>query len=302
MRFRVVFSFSLILMLCGLGVSWPQDQGSEEVRGAFLSSREKTGSSKPRNKTRRSTSAKKPTTNAATNLNSSGKTNANNAPNNSSDGGATSSPSAAIGLGYTLFMRDANGDAVRVDPAEEFHTGERVRITLEPNVDGYLYIFHSEGDGPPQMIFPDWRLQDGDNTIEAHVPYEVPASFEKDERLRWFTFDSNPSTERLHIVVSREPLAEVPTSDALKTFCAGNKTKCPWKPAPEMWARVQEALKAAVEVVSSTNYGQPQTEKEKVATTRGLGLDQTAPAPSVIRMSASTKAPVLVTVLDLIHK
>lgn len=303
MHSKVILSFSVILMLCGLGVSWAQDQGSEEVRGAFLSSREKTGSTKPRNRTPRRSSAAKKTnsnSNAPTNLNS-GKTNANSGANDGSDGGTTTS-SAAIGLGYTLFMRDANGDAVRVDPSEEFHTGERVRITLEPNVDGYLYIFHSEGDGPPQMIFPDWRLQDGDNAIEAHVPYEVPASFEKDERLRWFTFDANPSTERLHIVVTREPLAEVPTGDALKTFCATNKAKCPWKPAPETWAKVQEASKAEVEVVASTNYGQPQTEKEKVATTRGLGLDQTAPVPSIIRMSASTKAPVLVTVLDLIHK
>ena len=34
----------------------------------------------------------------------------------------------------------------------------------------------------------------------------------------------------------------------------------------------------------------------------GLGLDQTAPQPSVIRMNASTTAPLLVTVLDLVHK
>jgi len=33
-----------------------------------------------------------------------------------------------------------------------------------------------------------------------------------------------------------------------------------------------------------------------------LGLDQSAPEPSVIRMNALTTAPLLVTVLDLIHK
>ena len=314
MNAKHILSFSLILILCGLSVVLipeqvlcrlsvvsAQDQGSEEVRGAFLSSREKTASTKPRSRTpRRPATTKKTNTNSGTNL-SSGKTSTTSGTSDS-DAGTTAASQPAIGLGYTLFMRDSNGDAVRVDPSEEFHTGERVRITLEANVDGYLYIFHSEGDGPPQMIFPDWRLQDGDNAIEAHVPYEVPASFEKDERLRWFTFDANPSTEHLHIVVTREPLADVPVGEALKTFCATNKTKCPWKPAPETWAKLQEAAKADVEVVASTNYGQPQTEKEKVATTRGLGLDQTAPAPSVIRMSASTKAPVLVTVLDLIHK
>src|SRR5687768_6419353 len=171
---RVILSFALILMLCGLGVSWAQDQGSEEVRGAFLSSREKTASTRPRNRTSRrpSTTTKKTNTNSGTSLNS-GKTNTNSGKSDS-DGGTAPAAQPAIGLGYTLFMRDANGDAVRVDPSEVFHTGERVRITLEANVDGYLYIFHSEGDGPPQMIFPDWRLQDGDNAIEAHVPYEVP--------------------------------------------------------------------------------------------------------------------------------
>jgi hypothetical protein len=60
--------------------------------------------------------------------------------------------------------------------------------------------------------------------------------------------------------------------------------------------------KAEVRIVTSKTFGQAQTEKEKVATTRGLGLDQTAPQPAVIRMNAATTAAVLVTVLDLIHR
>lgn len=297
MHSRLVLSLSLTLILCGLGIGLAQDQGDEEVRGAFLSSRDKTTSSSSRSRhrnTRRSGAAKNANSNAAANANNSGKGNENTS--------AGAAPTTAIGLGYTMFLRNSSGDPVRVDPSEEFHTGESVRISLEPNVDGYLYVFHAEGDGQPQMIFPDWRLAGGDNVIEAHVPYEVPSGFEKDERLRWFIFDANPATEHLYIVVTREPLPSVPIANALVTFCAANKTRCPWRPVPEAWAKVQEALKADVEVVASTKYGQPQTEKERVATTRGLGLDQSAPAPSVIHLSASTKAPILATVLDLIHK
>lgn len=295
MHSKLILSLLLALAMCGLGVVLAQED--DEVRGAFLSSRDKTtnsaGNAKARHRIRPGTgTAKSANSNVAANSNT-GKINANT---------SSKSPASPIGLGYTLFKRDASGDAVRIDPASEFHTGDRVRISLEPNVDGYLYVFHSEGDGQPEMIFPDWRLEDGDNAIDAHVPYDVPSGFEKDERLRWFTFYGNPATERLYIVVTREPLPSVPTSEALVAFCAANKTKCPWQPAPEAWAKVEEARKADVEVVASTNYGQAQTEKEKVATTRGLGLDQSAPAPSVIRMSASTKAPVLVTVLNLIHK
>src|SRR2546428_9438775 len=60
-----------------------------------------------------------------------------------------------IGLGYTLYMRDANGRAVRVDPNREFHSGDQIRLTLEANTNGYLYVFHIEGNGEPEMIFPD---------------------------------------------------------------------------------------------------------------------------------------------------
>ena len=297
MHSRLILSLSSAVILCGLGVGLAQNQEDDEVRGAFLSSRDKTTNSasnvKARHKIRRASgTARNANSNVGANSNT-GKSNANT---------SATSPATPIGLGYTLFKRDASGDAVRIDPASEFHTGDRVRISLEPNVDGYLYVFHSEGDGRPEMIFPDWRLEDGDNAIDAHVPYDVPSGFEKDERLRWFTFYGNPATERLYIVVTREPLPSVPTSEALVAFCAANKPKCPWQPAPEAWAKVEEARKADVEVVATTNYGQAQTEKEKVATTRGLGLDQSAPSPSVIRMSASTKAPVLVTVLNLIHK
>lgn len=295
MRFKLAVLFSLMAMVFGLVVVVAQDPGDEEVRGAFLTSRDKTtNNTSP--KSRRKTVKRTGNTNANTNAN------INHAKSNTNSAPVGPAPETALGLGYTLFIRDANGDPVRVDPGEEFHTGERVRLSLEPNTDGYLYVFHVEGDGQPQMIFPDWRLSDGENQIDAHVPYEVPSAFEKDERLRWFVFDAKPATEHLYIVIAREPLSSIPIGAALVTFCAANKTKCPWRPAPEIWTSVQHALKAEVQVAATSNFGQPQSDKEKVATTRGLGLDQTAPAPSVIRMSASTKAPVLVTVLDLIHK
>jgi len=299
MRFKLAILFSLLATLFGLGIALAQDPGDEEVRGAFLTSRDKTTSTSSA-KSRRKTVRRPGNTNANANANTNANT--NQAKSNSNSNPVTGPPETALGLGYTLFIRDSNGDPVRVDPGEEFHTGERVRISLEPNIDGYLYVFHVEGDGEPQMIFPDWRLSGGDNQIDAHVPYEVPSGFEKDERLRWFVFDAKPATEHLYIVIAREPLASIPVGDALVTFCAANKTKCPWRPAPETWSSVQHALKADVQVAATSNFGQPQSDKEKVATTRGLGLDQSAPAPSVIRMSASTKAPVLVTVLDLIHK
>ncbi len=292
-----IILLSLISLACGVLLVTAQEPG-DEVRGAFLSTRPKTTNNNDQSRRRRT---------RKTNSSSVGAKNANSTAANAKRTGNTNSSvthrlAEAIGLGYTLFMRDANGRTVRAEPSREFHNGDSVRIALEPNVDGYLYVFHTEGNGEPEMIYPDWRLDGGENWIEAHVPVEVPSSEETDERLRWFTFYGNAGIERLYVVVSREPLPGVPTGDRLVTFCAANKDKCPWRPLSEVWAQVQKATRAEVKVVAAKSFGQPLSNKEQVATTRGLGLDQTAPEPSVIRMNASTTAPVLVTVLDLIHK
>jgi hypothetical protein len=297
---------AIVAFACGLFVVSAQEP-DDDVRGAFLSTRPKTTN---QNATRR----RRPPRNMNGNTNESSSTaknvnagmshmgNANNTKLANQNSSTVKAPAQAIGLGYTLFMRDSNGRSVRVEPSHEFHSGDRVRISLEPSVDGYLYVFHTEGDGQPEMIYPDARLDAGENWIEAHVPMEVPSSEQSDERYHWFVFDNNPATERLYVVVTRRPLPSVPTGDELVKFCSENKGKCPWRPFSEVWAQLQEANKAEVRVVTSKTFGQSQTEKEQVATTRGLGLDQSAPQPAVIRMTASTNAPVLVTVLDLIHK
>ena len=54
----------------------------------------------------------------------------------------------------TLFTRDSNGLAIRVDPDHVFRKGDRVRVLLETNTDGYLYIFNQTNDGPVVMIYP----------------------------------------------------------------------------------------------------------------------------------------------------
>ena len=299
---RLIIS-GIVLLSVASGVFLASAQQSdEEVRGAFLSSRPKNTNSNPPATRRRKPPQRQANTSAATakNANTTKIANANISFANINSGRL---PMPAIALGYTVFMRDMNGRAVRVDPTREFHNGDRIRISLEPNVDGYVYVFHTENDGPPEMIYPDARLEGGENWIEAHVPVDIPSTIEADERLRWFQFYGNAGTERLYVVVTRDPLPEVPTGETLVNFCTANKDKCPWKPPVEAWAQVQLASKAEVRVVTSkVSAGQVQSEKEQVATTRGLGLDQTAPQPSVIRMSAATNAPVLVTILDLVHK
>ena len=161
----------------------PQD---EDVRGAFLESRPKTTNLNAPSRRHRRRPAN---TNSSASSNSSANANMKAAnANSSANRNSARKSQTAIGLGYTMFMRDASGRSIRVDPTREFHNSDRIRLALEPNVDGYIYIFDSEDGGPAKMIYPDARLDGGDNFIEAHVPVEIPSSEETEERLRWFEF------------------------------------------------------------------------------------------------------------------
>ena len=299
MRTKLLIALSAVLVF-GTGVFVVSAQ-DEDVRGAFLESRPKTTNLKGPSRRQRRRPAKT-NTNANSPTNTSAATNANATTPTVATRPTSGKAHPAIGLGYTVFMREPSGRAIRVEPTREFRTGDRIRLAFEPNVDGYLYIFNSENGAAPRMIFPDARLDGGGNWVEAHVPVEVPSSEEPEERLRWFEFYGDPGSERVFIVLTREPLNGVPTADELVAFCGLNKDKCPWQAPADVWAHIEKATTAQVKVATTQNFGQAQTEREKVAMTRGLGLDKSMPQPSVIRISASSNEPMLVTILDLVHK
>ncbi|HKE60277.1 MAG TPA: DUF4384 domain-containing protein, partial [Pyrinomonadaceae bacterium] len=209
---------------------------------------------------------------------------------------------ARLGLGLTLFMRDSNGLAVRVDPSHVFTKGDRVRVLLETNSDGYLYIFNTTDDGPAVMLYPDPQLDEAGNYLQAHVPFEIPSSMNDQERLRWLVFDEHAGNERLYFVFTREPLAGVPIEDELISTCKDANPPCPWQPSAEVWAQVRKQMNEPVQVDKAKKYDRPQTESEHQATTRGLGLSKSDPEPSLVMMVASSNKSTLVTSLDLIHK
>jgi len=283
-----------------------QDQG--DVRGAFITSR-------PKDKPASSSTTSKPThrrprpVTSGDNKNSSGSANVTNRNTNSGSVKPTQQDNKGpnpvnaqrLGLGLTLFMRDANGLAVRTDPARAFEKGDRVRVLLETNTDGYLYIFNTTNDGPAVMIYPSAELDEAGNYIQSHVPFEIPSSLAAEERLRWFSFDEVPGTERLFFVFTKEPLKGLPIEEDLIALCRDSKGTCPVKPSADVWAQVQNELKQPLQSDATAQSGQTQTPAEQVATSRGLGLAKDDPQPALIMM-ASSKTSRLVTTLDLIHK
>ena len=293
-----------IVCLCAVVIGVAAPFQDDDVRGAFLTSRPKDKPAHSSTATKPSRRRPKPSTGGGGGTTS--KTPEKKPPqsggsgSSSTSGGSSSKPvnAARMGLGLTLFMRDSNGLAVRVDPDHVFQKGDRVRVLLETNADGYLYIFNTTDDGPPTMIYPHADLDEAGNYLQAHVPFEIPTSEATEERLRWFAFDETGGTEHLFFVFTREPLNGIPIDDALIALCRDSKESCPVKPAAEVWAAVQKEAQEPLKLDKMKEYGTAQTADERP---RGLGLAKDDPQPSVVMMASSPR-PTLVATLDLIHK
>ncbi len=300
-----IFLFASICIFAAVIAALPMaQQEQEDVRGAFLTSRPKEKPDNPPAGTRPSRRRPKTATPSPTPKNTPGPTNSNRKTKAPPLGETKPERinTGRIGLGLTLFTRDSNGLAVRVDPTHTFHKGDRVRVLLETNGDGYLYIFNTTDGGQPVMLYPSPELDEAGNYIQAHVPFEIPSSLAAQERLRWFVFDEHGGNERLYFVFSREPLAGVPLEDDLITYCRDAKPPCPWQPAAAVWSQIRMKMDQPLQIDKAQRYDKPQTDTEHQATTRGIGLAKDDPQPSLIMMAASSNTSMLVTTLDLIHE
>lgn len=285
-----------VFLLVPVSVLSLGSQDEESVRGAFLTTRPK--SEQRKSTTAPSRSRKRPKSVATSSTASSATVKTDPSPS----AGTPRIREQRIGLGVTLFMRDSNGMAVRVDPEREFRQGDRIRVLLETNADGYLYIFNTTNDGPPVLLYPDPQLDEGGNYIQSHVPFEIPSSLAAEERLRWLQFDEHAGTERVYFVFSREPLPNIPLEDELIAFCAKNKGACPIRPKSDFWAKIQNEVNLPMQLAKAQSYGKNETAGEREATTRGIGLSKEDPEPSLVLMAVSTDRNTLVAALDLTHK
>lgn len=109
---------------------------------------------------------------------------------------ASAAPSRRkVGLKYRVQL----DPGVDTDAARAFRSGEAIRLVVESNIDGYLYVVLRGSSGGETQLFPDPRINDGKNLVKAGTPYTVPAN-------GWFRFDAKAGEEKLLLVVSRSPL------------------------------------------------------------------------------------------------
>ena len=106
-------------------------------------------------------------------------------------------PHPALGLRYTILKKSGNEQA-EADSDATFHAGDRIRLAVEANDDGYLYVVNRGSSGTWKLLFPSPEIKNGDNRVQKRVRYEIPSGYT-------FTFDEQAGEEKLFIVLSRQP-------------------------------------------------------------------------------------------------
>jgi hypothetical protein len=106
-----------------------------------------------------------------------------------------------LGLRYSILKRDGDS-SVEVSSGEMFHSGDRIRLRVESNADGYLYIIHRGSSGTWKPLFPSSEFAAGSNRIEKGRVYDIPRGYV-------FTFDEQPGEEKVFLVLARQPEADL---------------------------------------------------------------------------------------------
>ena len=70
-----------------------------------------------------------------------------------------------------------DGTQEETNPSAIFHVGDRLRLAVRPNQDGYLYVIHQTAPNQPgQIVFPDSRVNGGRNDVERAQEFILPSN------------------------------------------------------------------------------------------------------------------------------
>jgi hypothetical protein len=116
-----------------------------------------------------------------------------------------------LGFRYTVaLVNQASGKAVAVDPDRDFRKGECVRLEVESNQSGYLYVLSKQSSGGWLPLFPSSEMPDESNVADPGQKVRAPKDF-------GFEIGDPPGTETLFVALSRSPRDFFDLYDAIKT-------------------------------------------------------------------------------------
>ena len=101
-----------------------------------------------------------------------------------------------LGFRYTVaLVNQTSGKAESVDPDRDFRKGECVRIELESNQSGYLYVLSKQSSGTWLPLFPSPEMPGESDVIDPGQKVRAPKDY-------CFEINDPPGTETLFVALS----------------------------------------------------------------------------------------------------
>ena len=107
-----------------------------------------------------------------------------------------------IGFSYWVEVIDGDGQHTRLTTDQLCRRGDRLRLNIESNWNGYLYVVTMASAGHSQVLFPHPAVSPGENFVGARIRYEVPP----DAHIRC---DDAAGEEAIWVMLSPTPLAGI---------------------------------------------------------------------------------------------
>jgi hypothetical protein len=180
----------LVLTILMSGAAWSQTEPALKARELFYTP--------PPDAAKPAATVKAPETKAATKAIPAKPIPTKNATNAGDK--HTLSASVPLGLRYAVMKRDASGQYSEIDPDTSFHSGDRIRLKVDANTSGYLYVVMQGSSGTWKLLFPSAEVAGGSNHVSKGESRQIPAG----ERGQ-FVFDEQAGNEKLFIVLTRQP-------------------------------------------------------------------------------------------------
>lgn len=115
-----------------------------------------------------------------------------------------------LALRWSVQKRDQSKMVKPANPEGTFKVGDYLRLLIEVNQDGYLYIIQ---EGLLTMIFPDKRIKNGDNRVTKGQKIVIPSNCAKDIEAQdqcWFVMEDKD--DDITLIFSRDRIDDLPNS------------------------------------------------------------------------------------------
>jgi Domain of unknown function (DUF4384) len=123
---------------------------------------------------------------------------------------------APLTLQWHIVKRVDDTNQEETDSTKEFQTGDKLKLGITANQNGYLYIINQPQGKDGVMLFPDLRINKGQNYVLKDKEYSVPSycqNFE-DPKDCWFQMTPPAGTETLIVIFSRDKITTLPNQIA----------------------------------------------------------------------------------------